>query len=56
MSWRDLYPVHPMRATILKYLPEDAPERYRQSLTARREVLRLEILRRVREMADEGQA
>jgi hypothetical protein len=41
-----------MRSTILQYLPGDAPKRYEDSLKDRREALRVEILRRVREMAD----
>jgi hypothetical protein len=37
-----------MRDAIAKYLPEDAPERYEQSMAPYREPLRLEIIRRWR--------
>ena len=40
-----------MRATILKYLSPNAPDRYQERLQERREALRVEILQRLRELA-----
>jgi hypothetical protein len=37
------------RQTIQRYLPEDAPDRYREALAPHREQVRAEILRRLEE-------
>ena len=42
-----------MLTTVRTYLPEDAPQASEDSLQDKREELRLEILRRVSEMADD---
>jgi hypothetical protein len=40
-----------LRATILRYIPEEAPRRYRESLTPAREQVRVEVLRQMQGMA-----
>lgn len=43
-----------LRETIAKYLPPDAPEAYERSLEDAREELRLAVVKRLRELADEA--